>query len=125
MVDDTKQELIKGTNIICEASFCYDNCFCAVDILKNDMDGVEIYEVKSSTKSSDIYIHDLSYQTWILEKCGFHVKKSSLIYVNDNYIKNGYSSEEIVNVIKEHIKKTGGEPTNGGFWGKIFDGFGR
>ena len=32
---------------------------------------------------------------------------------------------EIVKVIKEHIKKTGGEPTNGGFWGEIFGGLTR
>ena len=50
----------------------------------------------------------------------------------DVNIKNNYGNRvwdgcdrEIVNVIKEHIKKTGGEPTNGGFLGKIFGGFGR
>ena len=35
------------------------------------------------------------------------------------------TDKETKKVIKEHIKKTGGEPTNGGFLGKIFDGFGR
>lgn len=89
MIDDTKKKLANKTSIICEASFCYDGNFCAVDILKNDDDGVEIYEVKSSTKINDIYIQDLTYQTWILKKCGIHVKGSFLVYVNGNYIKNG------------------------------------
>ena len=32
------------------------------------------------------------------------------------------TDKETKKVIKEHIKKTSGEPTNGGFLGKIFDG---
>ena len=35
------------------------------------------------------------------------------------------SSREIIKVIKEHIKKTSGAPTNGGFLGKIFGGLTR
>ena len=35
------------------------------------------------------------------------------------------TDKETKKVIKEHIKKTSGEPTNGGFLGKIFGGFGR
>ena len=45
-------------------------------VLKNDIDGVEIYEVKSSTEISEIYIHDISYQTWVLKQLGLNVKKS-------------------------------------------------
>ncbi len=89
MIDDTKKELEKKPNIICEASFNYDGNFCSVDVLKNDPDGVEIYEVKSSTDINDIYIDDISYQTWVLKKCGLNVKKSSIVYVNNKYIKNG------------------------------------
>ena len=89
MLDETKKYLKEKPNIICEASFNYDNNFCSVDILKNDNDGVEIYEVKSSTDVVDIYIDDISYQTWVLKKCGLNVKKSSLVYINSNYIKHG------------------------------------
>ena len=63
MINKTNELLAKKPNIICEASFTYDGNFCSVDILKNDKDGVEIYEVKSSTKISNIYIDDyLVYQ---------------------------------------------------------------
>ena len=63
MIDETKKHLEEKDNIICEASFDYDGNFCAVDILKNDKDGVEIYEVKSSTDINETYINDISYQT--------------------------------------------------------------
>ena len=87
MIEETNIYLENKPNIICEASFNYDNNFCSVDILKNDSDGVEVYEVKSSTKIVDIYIDDISYQTWVLKKCGLNVKKSFLVYVNNQYIK--------------------------------------
>ena len=74
MLDDTQKQLENKPNIVCEASFSYDNNFCSVDILKNDIDGVEIYEVKSSTVVKDIYIDDVAYQTWVLKKCGLNVK---------------------------------------------------
>ena len=86
MIDDTKKELEKKTKIICEASFSYDGNFCSVDILQNDPDGIIIYEVKSSTELKDIYIEDVSYQTWVLHKLGFKVKKSFIIHVNNKYI---------------------------------------
>lgn len=89
MVEETKKYIDKKPNIIYEASFIYDDNLCAVDILKNDIDGVEIYEVKSSTDIVDIYIDDISYQTWVLTKCGLKVKKSCIVYVNNKYVKNG------------------------------------
>ena len=89
MILETKKRLKEQPNIICEASFHYDGNFCAVDILKNDKDGVEIYEVKSSTSLDNIYIDDISYQTWVLKKCGMNVKKSFIVYINSKYIKNG------------------------------------
>ena len=89
MIDKTSELLAKKPNIICEASFTYDGNFCSVDILKNDKDGVEIYEVKSSTKISNIYIDDITYQTWVLKKLGLNVKKSYIVYVNNQYVKQG------------------------------------
>ena len=106
MVDDTNKLLDDKPNIICEASFLYDGNFCSVDILKNDKDGVEIYEVKSSTKIAGIYIDDISYQTWVLKKCGLNVKKSYLVYVNNEYVKQGkldihkyFKIEDVSNLI--------------------------
>ena len=106
MIDETNKYLDNKPNIICEASFSYDGNFCSVDILKNDKDGVEIYEVKSSTKITNIYIDDISYQTWVLKKCGLNVKKSYLVYVNNEYVKQGnldinkyFKIEDVSNMI--------------------------
>ena len=89
MIKDTIIALEDSPNIICEASFAYDNNFCSIDILKNDSDGVEVYEVKSSTDIKDIYIDDISYQVWVLKKNGLKVKNAYIVYVNSDYIKDG------------------------------------
>lgn len=89
MIDQTKKLLKNKPNIITEASFNYNNNFCSVDILKNDIDGVEIYEVKSSTESSDIYLDDVSYQYYILNNLEFNIKKACIVYINNKYVKQG------------------------------------
>lgn len=89
MVEQTKEHLKNVQNIITEASFNYDNNFCSVDILKNDSDGLEIYEVKSSTAVSEIYLDDVSYQVYVLLNLGYKVKSANIIYINNQYVRQG------------------------------------
>ena len=42
-IEKTNEFLQDKPNIITEASFTWDNNFCSVDILKNDLDAIEIY----------------------------------------------------------------------------------
>ncbi len=81
------RKLAKKGNVIAEASFSYNNNFCSVDILKNDDDGVEIYEVKSSTKIKDIYLDDISYQYYVMSNLGYNVKKACIVYINNEYVR--------------------------------------
>lgn len=83
----TKRLMMDKVRIITEASFAYNNNFCSVDILKNDSDGVEIYEVKSSTKIEDIYLDDAAFQYFVLSDSGLNVKKVAIIYLNNEYIR--------------------------------------
>jgi predicted RecB family nuclease len=89
MIENTKANLQNKPNIITEASFNFNNNFCSVDILKNDIDGFEIYEVKSSTEVKAIYLDDVSYQVYVLQNLGYKIKKASIMYINNRYIKNG------------------------------------
>lgn len=89
MIEDTKKQLKNVPNIITEASFNFNNNFCSVDILKNDIDGFEIYEVKSSTDVKDIYLDDVSYQVYVLQNLGYKVKKANIMYINSKYVRNG------------------------------------
>ncbi len=95
MIKATKEEVDKGTPIICEASFDYNGLYCAVDILKKENDGWAIYEVKSSTKHEDtaddkpVYIADVSYQKYVLEHCGIDVTGTYLVCLNGDYVFDG------------------------------------
>ena len=86
-IQNTQRTLQNKPNVICEASFLYDNNFCSVDILKNDADGVEIYEVKSSTEIKDIFLDDVAYQYYVLNNLGLKVKKASIVYINNEYVR--------------------------------------
>lgn len=99
MIADTKAEMEKGTQNICEASFSYNGLYCAVDILRKDGDGWAIYEVKSSTKhqsddgswtdDKEVYIADISYQKYVLEHCGVNVTGAYLVCLNGDYVFDG------------------------------------
>jgi len=89
MIAQTSKLLNENTPVICEASFTFDSCYCAVDLLKKVRGGYEIYEVKSSTSISDIYLHDIAYQNWVLQNCGLKVKKVCIVHLNKKYIRQG------------------------------------
>ena len=112
MIYDTKEALKESSNIITEASFKYKNNFCSIDILKVNGNSVEIYEVKSSTEIKDIYLDDISYQFYILNKLEYKVTKASIIYINNQYIRHGelnlsefFNSEDVTDIVQEKQKE--------------------
>lgn len=107
-IKKTQHFLKDKPNVITEASFIYNNNFCSVDILKNDSDGVEIYEVKSSTKIKDIYLDDATYQYFVLSHLGLNVKKVAIVYINNEYIRGKeldinklFNIEDITDIAKQ------------------------
>ena len=97
MIEKTQQEMANGTAVICEASFSFENNYCAVDILRKDGNGWTIYEVKSSSFPEfdgeqarlEKYAPDIAYQKWVLEQCGVNVKDTYLVCLNSNYVRHG------------------------------------
>ena len=107
-LEKTEELLCEKPNVIAEASFTYNDNFCSVDILKNDSDGVEIYEVKSSTKIRDVYIDDASYQYFVLSNLGLNVKKVAIVNINNKYVRCGdleldrlFSINDITDIARE------------------------
>lgn len=111
MIEDTNK-VINNCKIcnITEASFLYDNNFCSVDILRKNNNKYEIYEVKSSTKVSDIYKEDATYQYYVLTKLGYKVEKICIVYINNKYVRYGkleidklFNIEDITDYAKNNI----------------------
>ena len=112
MIVSTEQAMEHKPNVIAEASFNYNNNFCSVDVLKNDLDGVEIYEVKSSTHLKDVFIEDASYQYYVLTNLGYKVKKVCVVHLNKEYRRHGelevnklFKIEDITEFAHEKIEE--------------------
>ena len=97
MIEKTKEEMAKGTDTICEASFTYESNYCAVDILRKTPNGWAIYEVKSSSfpefdgqeTKLEKYAPDIAYQKWVLTQCGINVTDTYLVCLNSDYVRQG------------------------------------
>ena len=86
----TKWLIVFGDRPIFEASFLYENLFCAVDILEfSDPKHVVITEVKSATEIKDIFYRDVAFQVYVIQKCGYTVDAAYLMYVNKEYVRDG------------------------------------
>lgn len=89
MIKRTEELLLNENIVITEASFQFENLFCSVDILKKSNSKIELYEVKSSTEIKEIYIHDISYQYYLLKKLGYSITKASIVSINPFYERKG------------------------------------
>lgn len=88
--DRTRELLTQGCPIICEATFCINDNYCMVDILRVRDDGsFDLVEVKSSTGLESIHLHDVAYQCWVVQQCGYEVKSASLMHLNKEYVRSG------------------------------------
>lgn len=112
MIVNTNECLKNGTENICEASFSSGGLFCSCDILRKEKDGYAIYEVKSSTHVSAVYITDIAYQKYVLEKCGIKVTGTYIVHINTDYVFDGkldvqklFTIKDVSNLVEEESKK--------------------
>ena len=89
MLSATQDYLEQKLANIYEATFEYEGVLVRVDILKVEDDGVSIYEVKSSTSVKENYLHDLAIQYYVLKNLGLRIKSVNIVYINNEYVKNG------------------------------------
>ncbi|MBR3099904.1 MAG: DUF2779 domain-containing protein [Clostridia bacterium] len=109
MPEDTEKYLARGEKVICEASFAKDGCFCSADVLQNLGNGhVIMTEVKSSTAIDPMYLHDCSFQTYVIESCGCTVDRILLAHINSGYVRKGkidiqqlFLQEDITEKVRE------------------------
>ncbi len=87
MVKMTKHWMDEGLEYIYEATFLYDGILVLVDVLKIAPNGLEIYEVKSSSSVKDIYLHDVSIQLYVLKQLGYAVTSSHVVHIDNAYVR--------------------------------------
>jgi hypothetical protein len=87
-VDRTRELIMNGVKIIYEAAFIFDEVLVIADIIVKEEEKWNIYEVKSSTRISDTYLRDAAIQYYVISNC-LNVNDISIIYINNQYIRNG------------------------------------
>ena len=102
----------KGETTIYEATFLFDDVLAALDILVKDDDGWKAYEVKSSTKVSETYIKDAAIQYYTITNSGIDLKDISIVYINNQYVKNGeldihqlFTIESVFHEVLEYLPR--------------------
>lgn len=85
----TQEYIQQGEETIYEATFVYDNTIVAVDILHKDVEGWNLYEVKSTNSAKPEHVKDVAVQYYVLKGCGLNLADASVMYFDKSYVKRG------------------------------------
>jgi hypothetical protein len=86
----TTLALAEGNHTIFQGRFEHEQLTFICDIIQVvEGNEVDLIEIKSSTSAKPEHIVDLAFQMVVLEKCGYTVRKISVIHVNNQYIRSG------------------------------------
>ncbi len=88
-ISATQKLITSGSDTIYEATFRHDNVLAMVDILHRAPDGWELYEVKSSTETKDIFINDTAIQYYVITGAGINISRVFLVHLNNQYTRLG------------------------------------
>ncbi|MGD8963478.1 MAG: hypothetical protein PVH43_13225, partial [Desulfobacterales bacterium] len=91
-IKSTLKAIRDGKNCIFEATACSDDgAFSRIDILKKveGTDTWDLIEVKSSTEVQDYYYDDIALQRYAFSKAGFNIRKSKLMHIENDYVRDG------------------------------------
>jgi hypothetical protein len=88
-VEQTRQFIDAGAQVIYEASFAFDGIFVKVDILFKDGDEWQIHEVKMGTATKEVNLDDVAIQYYVLSNCGLAISSAYLVHINNQYVRQG------------------------------------
>ena len=86
----TQVALSNNYPCVAEASFQFEDLFCAVDLLKADPEGgFSIIEVKATNTVKEDHFEDIAFQKYVLEKCGLKINRLYILHLNHMYERHG------------------------------------
>lgn len=113
-IEQTRQLIESGAEVIYEASFEYDGIFVKVDILVKDGDAWQIHEVKMSTSVKEVNLNDVAIQFYVLGQAGLLISGAYLVHINNQYVLQGeidvqqlFASQD---VLEEAVARQAGLP---------------
>jgi hypothetical protein len=87
MAELAREWMDEGLEYIYEAPFIHEGIVVIVDVLRVTPQGLEIYEVKSSSEVKDIYVHDVSIQRYVIESLGYTVTNCYVVHIDTSYVR--------------------------------------
>ncbi len=95
----TGELILQSGKIIYEAAFMFNEVLSIADIIVKEINSLSrrsqaktewnIYEVKSSTSISETYLNDAALQYYVISNSGIEINDFSIIYINNQYVRNG------------------------------------
>jgi hypothetical protein len=101
----TTKEIKAGSKKIYEAGFQFNEVLSIADIIVKDKNSWKVYEVKSSTSISETYLNDAALQYYVLSNSGLNIKDFSIIYINNQYVRQGELDINSLFVIESVIEQ--------------------
>jgi hypothetical protein len=108
-MEQTRQLIDAGDQVIYEASFAFDGIFVKVDILVKDGDEWQIHEVKMGTSTKEVNLDDVAIQYYVLSNCGFAISSAYLVHINNQYVRQGeidvqqlYTDDDVTDEALDH-----------------------
>ncbi|MDQ3190323.1 MAG: DUF2779 domain-containing protein [Bacteroidota bacterium] len=105
MIMNTEILLSIGTKILYQASFSTLSGFCRTDILTNENNKINLYEVKSSTSISLVHYADVAFQYCIMNEAGYRPESVFIVLLNNEYVRGQeldvFKLFKIIDVTKE------------------------
>lgn len=88
---NTARALATGAQTLFQAKFTApDNTACLTDVMvRVGGDEFDVYEIKVSTKAKPEHTWDLAFQKRVIEACGYRVRKTAVVHVNNTYVRQG------------------------------------
>lgn len=85
----TQTLLEEEPTVIYEAALAHDGILVFVDILVPDGEGYHLVEIKSSTRVKDYHYLDAATQTWVAQKAGIKVTRTSVGCIDNQFVYPG------------------------------------
>jgi len=107
MIEQTKNFIVNGTDVIYEATFKENGIFAMADILVKNGDAWDIYEVKASTHTKEYHINDTAIQWFALSKA-IKLNRAYVVHINNKYVRHSelnvkelFTIDDITDIVLE------------------------
>jgi len=116
-IRSTSKAVRRGEDLIFEATACSESgAYSRIDIFKkvDGSDAWDLIEVKSSTGVKDYHIDDMALQRHAFTGAGYRIRKSILMYINNNYVRSGkidlqglFTLEDCTEMVEDRLAEVG------------------